>query len=83
MRILIIGAGGVGIAAGGDRAPAPRTSSTSSCSPTWTTLAQASRQPLGDKRYVATAIDATNISAIVNLARIEEADVILNACNRD
>ena len=43
--------------------------------------AQGAVDRLGDPRYAATAIDATNPQAIVDLARIEEADVILNACD--
>ncbi len=80
MRILIIGAGGVGVAAA---AIARRRDFFDKLvlADVDHARAAAAVDRLGDARYAATAIDAANPSAIVDLARIEEADVILNACD--
>jgi len=80
MRILIIGAGGVGVAAAGiarrrdffDRLVLADVDHD---------RAAAAVDRFGDPRYAASAIDAANPQAIVDLARIEGADVILNACD--
>ena len=80
MRILVIGAGGVGAAAAAiarrrdffermvlaDLDPA---------------RAEAAIAGLGDDRFGAAAIDASDPAAIVALARSERADTILNACD--
>ena len=80
MRILIVGAGGVGSAAAAIARrrdffehlvladlEAPR--------------AQATVARLGDPRMTATALDASDADAIEQLARSERVDVILNACD--
>jgi saccharopine dehydrogenase (NAD+, L-lysine-forming) len=80
MRILIVGAGGVGAAAA---AIARRR-------PFFERLvladldearAVAAAERLGDPRIVGAACDASSAEAIVALARAERADVILNACD--
>jgi saccharopine dehydrogenase (NAD+, L-lysine-forming) len=80
MRILIVGAGGVGAAAA---AIARRR-------PFFDRLvladldgarATAAAEHCGDPRIVGVACDASDADAIVALARAEEADVILNACD--
>ncbi len=80
MRILVIGAGGVGVAAA---AIARRR-------PFFERLvladvderrAQDAVERLGDDRFGAAAIDASDSAAIVALARAERATVILNACD--
>jgi len=80
MRILIIGAGGVGVAAA---AIARRRDFFDRLVLTDVDHARAADAVarLGDPRYVAAALDATNVDAIVDIARIEEADLILNACD--
>jgi len=80
MRILIIGAGGVGVAAA---AIARRRDFFDKLvlADVDHDRAAAAVDRLGDPRYAASAIDATNPQAIVDLARIEDADVILNACD--
>ncbi len=80
MRILIIGAGGVGVAAA---AIARRR-------PFFERLvladvdqerASAAVSRLGDARFGAAQLDASNVDAIVGLAGEERATVILNACD--
>ena len=80
MRILIIGAGGVGVAAA---AIARRRDFFKRLVLTDVDHARAADAVarLGDPRYIAAGLDATNVDAIVDIARIEEADVILNACD--
>ncbi|HVP03979.1 MAG TPA: saccharopine dehydrogenase C-terminal domain-containing protein [Solirubrobacteraceae bacterium] len=80
MRILIIGAGGVGVAAA---AIARRRDFFDRLVLTDVEHDRAAGavERLGDPRYAAAALDATNVEAIVDIARIEEADVILNACD--
>ena len=80
MRILIIGAGGVGSAAA---AIARRRDFFDRLVLTDLDHDRAAHAVarLGDPRYRAAALDAANVQAIVDLARIEEADVILNACD--
>ncbi len=80
MRILIIGAGGVGVAAA---AIARRRDFFEKLVLTDVDhdRAAAAVARLGDPRYAAAALDATNVQAIVDIANIEEADLILNACD--
>jgi saccharopine dehydrogenase (NAD+, L-lysine forming) len=80
MRILIIGAGGVGVAAA---AIARRRDFFDQLvlADVEHERAAAAVARLGDARYSAAAIDAANPAAIVDLARAEQADVILNACD--
>ncbi len=80
MRILIIGAGGVGVAAA---AIARRRDFFDQLvlADVEHERAAAAVSRLGDPRYSAAAIDAANPAAIVDLARAEGADVILNACD--
>ena len=80
MRILVVGAGGVGAAAAAiarrrdffehmvlaDLDPA---------------RARAAVAGLDDGRFTAAGVDASDRAAIVELARAERADVILNACD--
>ncbi|MCD6727970.1 MAG: saccharopine dehydrogenase NADP-binding domain-containing protein [Solirubrobacteraceae bacterium] len=80
MRILIIGAGGVGAATA---AIARRRGFFERL-----VLADVDRERatrvvarLGDERYVAAGLDASSGADIIRLARAERADVILNACD--
>jgi len=80
MRILVIGAGGVGTAAA---AIARRRGFferlvLADVDPG---RAQTAVERLGDDRLAATAIDASDQAAIVELARAERADLVLNACD--
>jgi saccharopine dehydrogenase-like NADP-dependent oxidoreductase len=80
MRILVIGAGGVGTAAAAiarHRGFFERFA-LADVDPG---RAQAAVDCLGDDRLAATAIDASDQAAIVDLARAERADLILNACD--
>jgi saccharopine dehydrogenase (NAD+, L-lysine-forming) len=80
MRILVVGAGGVGnaIAVGlarrdfFDRAVVADVA---------VARAEATRDRVDDPRFAAAAIDASDRAAIVALARAESADVIVNACD--
>ena len=80
MRILIVGAGGVGSAAA---AIARRRDFFDKLVITDLdeARAQASIADLGDDRMSAAALDASDPQAIVALAKAEEIDVILNACD--
>ena len=80
MRILIIGAGGVGTAVA---AIARRRTFFERLVLTDLDLdrAQAAVARLGDPRYAAAQLDASSIDAIVALAQSENADLILNACD--
>jgi saccharopine dehydrogenase-like NADP-dependent oxidoreductase len=80
MRILIVGAGGVGSAAA---AIARRRDFFDKLVITDldAARAQASIEDLGDARMSAAALDASDPQAIVALAKAEEIDVILNACD--
>ncbi len=80
MRILIVGAGGVGTAVA---AIARRRDFFDRLVLTDLDHDRAAHAVarLGDPRYAAAALDASNVQAIVDLARIEEADLILNACD--
>ncbi len=80
MRILIVGAGGVGSAAA---AIARRRDFFDKLVITDLdeARAQASIEDLGDDRMSAAALDASDPQAIVALAKAEEIDVILNACD--
>jgi saccharopine dehydrogenase-like NADP-dependent oxidoreductase len=80
MRILVIGAGGVGsaVAAIARRRDFFERMVLADLSPQ---RARAAVAGLDDGRYGATAIDASDRAAIAELARAERADVILNACD--
>jgi len=80
MRILVIGAGGVGsaVAAIARRRDFFERMVLADLSPE---RARAAVAGLDDGRYGATAIDASDRAAIAELARAERADVILNACD--
>ncbi len=80
MRILIIGAGGVGVAAAAIARRRDFFEKLVLADVDHDRAADAVTR-LGDARYAASAIDATNAQAIVDLARVEDADVILNACD--
>jgi saccharopine dehydrogenase-like NADP-dependent oxidoreductase len=80
MRILVIGAGGVGAAAAAiarrrgffDRLVLADVDGN---------RARAAAERLGDDRIVGMALDASNQADIVELVRAERADLILNACD--
>ncbi|MFM9127149.1 MAG: saccharopine dehydrogenase family protein [Solirubrobacterales bacterium] len=80
MRILIVGAGGVGSAAA---AIARRRDFFDSLLITDLDegRARAAVEDLGDARMSAAALDASDAQAIAALAKAEEIDVILNACD--
>jgi saccharopine dehydrogenase (NAD+, L-lysine-forming) len=80
MRILVIGAGGVGAAAAAiaRRRDFFERMVLADVSPG---RAQAAVDRLDDGRFAAAQIDARDRAAIVELARAEKADVILNACD--
>ncbi len=80
MRVLLVGAGGVGAAiatAAGASEGLDRVVVTD------LELDRASRAvaALDERRFVARALDATNVDAIAELASAERADVIVNACD--
>src|ERR671917_2632236 len=79
MRILVIGAGGVGAAAAAiaRRREFFERMVLADLSPA---RAQAAVAGLDD-RFAAAQVDASDASAIVELARAERADLILNACD--
>jgi saccharopine dehydrogenase-like NADP-dependent oxidoreductase len=78
VRILVIGAGGVGAAAA---AVAQRRGFVERfvLADVDRARAEAAAEQSGDARFAAVAIDASNASAIADLARAEKADAILNA----
>ena len=80
MRILVIGSGGVGsaVAAIARRRGFFSRMVLADLSPA---RAQAAIAGLGDDRFAAVALDASDADAIVALAEAERADVILNACD--
>jgi saccharopine dehydrogenase-like NADP-dependent oxidoreductase len=80
MRILVLGAGGVGaaVAAIARRRPFFERMVLADLDPG---RARAAVERLGDERFAATGIDASDRAAIVELARAEGTDVILNACD--
>ena len=80
MRILVIGAGGVGsaVAAIARRRGFFERMVLADLSGT---RAEAAVSGLGDDRFGAVALDASDADAIVALAAAERADVILNACD--
>ncbi len=80
MRILVIGAGGVGAAAAAiaRRRDFFERLVLADLSPD---RARAAAERLGDDRIGAAQVDASDQAAIVELARAEKADVILNACD--
>jgi saccharopine dehydrogenase (NAD+, L-lysine forming) len=80
MRILVLGAGGVGAAAA---AIARRRGFFERLvlADLDGARAEAAVQRLGDDRFAAARIDASDRAAIVALAREERVDVILNACD--
>src|ERR687894_2190403 len=80
MRILVIGAGGVGsaVAAIARRRGFFERMVLADLSGA---RAEAAIAGLGDDRFDAVALDATDADAIVALAEAERADVILNACD--
>src|SRR5918999_5885678 len=80
MRILVIGAGGVGsaVAAIARRRDFFERMVLADLSPD---RARAAVARLGDDRFAAVALDASDPDAIVALAEAERADAILNACD--
>jgi saccharopine dehydrogenase-like NADP-dependent oxidoreductase len=80
MRILVIGAGGVGAAAAAiaRRRGFFERMVLADLSPQ---RAEAAVSRLGDDRFAAAQVDAGDRAAIVELARAERADAILNACD--
>ncbi len=80
MRVLLIGAGGVGAAIA---VAAGSAEGLDHVVVTDLELDRAQRTvaPLDDERFVAHALDASDTGAIVELARAERADVIVNACD--
>ncbi len=80
MRILIIGAGGVGnaIAVGLSRRDFFEHAVVADVT---LARAEATRDRVADQRFAAVAIDASDQAAIVTLARAERIDAIVNACD--
>src|SRR5581483_3467002 len=79
MKILVVGAGGVGSAAA---AIAARRSFFEHMTLADVDESRAQRAIAGlDNRFDAAAIDASDVAAIVELARAAKADAILNACD--
>jgi saccharopine dehydrogenase (NAD+, L-lysine-forming) len=80
MRILVLGAGGVGaaVAAIARRRPFFERMVLADLDGD---RARAAVDRLGDDRFAAVALDASDRAAIVELARAERADAILNACD--
>ncbi len=80
MRVLVIGAGGVGaaVAAIARRRPFFEAMVLADVDPA---RADAAAARAGDPRITGTALDASDPAAIVALARAEKADAILNACD--
>ena len=78
MRVLVIGAGGVGAAAA---SVAQRRDFFERLvlADVDTSRAQAAAERTGDPRFAAAAVDASDPASIVELARTERADAILNA----
>jgi saccharopine dehydrogenase (NAD+, L-lysine forming) len=79
MRILVVGAGGVGGRRGGDRAAARLLRADGARR----RLARRARAAAarGDEHFGAAALDASDADAIVALAEAERADAILNVCD--
>ena len=80
MRVLVIGAGGVGaaVAAIARRRPFFEAMVLADLDGG---RARAAAEHAGDPRITSTALDASDTAAIVALARAERADAILNACD--
>src|SRR5918998_2995575 len=80
MRILVLGSGGVGgaVAAIARRRGFFERMVLADLSPE---RARAAVAGLGDERFAAVALDASDADAIVALARADRADLILNACD--
>ena len=80
MRILIVGAGGVGnaIAVGLARREFFEHAVVADVA---LARAEATRDQVADKRLTAAAVDASDRAAIVALARAERVDTIMNACD--
>lgn len=80
MRILIVGAGGVGnaIAVGLARRDFFEHAVVADVA---LARAEATRDQVGDKRFFAAAVDASDRAAIVDLAKSERIDTIMNACD--
>src|SRR3954463_5949246 len=80
MRILVVGSGGVGAAAA---AIARRRDFFERMVLADVDVARAEREAtrLGDDRIGAAQLDASSVEEIVALARVERADLILNACD--
>ena len=84
MRVLVIGAGGVGSAfvtiASGREAISHITVADLSRERAEFAVSTASNNDRGD-RVEATAVDASSADAVAELARASKADVVLNACD--
>jgi saccharopine dehydrogenase (NAD+, L-lysine forming) len=80
MRVLIVGAGAVGsaIAVAAARSEAFATVVLADLAPS---RAQATVDRVGDARFSATALDASDADAIVGLAEHANSDAIVNACD--
>ncbi len=78
MRALIVGAGGVGAAAAAVARERPFLERLVVAD---VDLGRAERAAAGDERFVAAEVDASDVAAIVELARSERVDAILNACD--
>jgi saccharopine dehydrogenase-like NADP-dependent oxidoreductase len=80
MRILVVGAGGVGaaIAAIASRRPFFDSFVLADLDPA---RAERGVVRLGDPRFTATTVDAADADAVASLARAHHSDLIVNACD--